>query len=87
MAYRPLLLNGPLLQIVIATLSGVLGLLATSALVVGYLLRKNSVLDSVLLGVAALGLFLPHLGANVIGLFILVGIYILQKRNKVTLVS
>ena len=82
MAYRPLLLNGPLPQIVIAIFSGVLGLLATSALVVGYFLNENNILDSVLLGVAALGLFLPHLGANVIGFFILVGVFILQKRSK-----
>lgn len=82
MAYRPLLLNGPLPQILIAVLSGVLGLFATSALVVGYLLKENSVLDSVLLAVAALGLFLPHTGANAVGLLLLITSLFLQKRAK-----
>jgi len=87
MAYRPLLLNGSLPDVMISVISGTLGLLALSSLTVMYLFKDNSIVDEVLLGMAALGLFLPHLGANVIGLFILVGIYILQKRNKVTLVS
>jgi TRAP transporter 4TM/12TM fusion protein len=82
MAYRPLLLNGPLLQIVIAILSGVLGLFATSALLVGYLFTKNRTLDSVLLGVAALGLFLPHTGANAVGLLLLITSLLLQRRAK-----
>ena len=82
MAYRPLLLNGPMLQVVIAILSGTLGLLAISSVVVGYLHRENTILEEIVLGVAAVGLFLPHLGANVVGLLIIVGLFALQKRDK-----
>lgn len=82
MAYRPLLLNGPLPQVIIAVMSGTLGLLALSSLTVMYLFKDNNIVDEILLGIAALGLFLPHLGANVIGFFILVGVFILQKRSK-----
>ena len=82
MAYRPLLLNGPLPEIIIAVMSGSLGLLALSSVTTGYLLKDNNIVDEILLGIAALGLFLPHLGANVIGLLILAGAFILQKRSK-----
>jgi len=82
MAYRPLLLNGPLPQVIIAVMSGTLGLLALSSVTTGYLFKDNNIVDEILLGIAALGLFLPHLGANVIGFFILVGAFILQKRSK-----
>jgi TRAP transporter 4TM/12TM fusion protein len=82
MAYRPLLLNGPLPQVIIAIMSGTLGLLAVSSLTTGYLFKDNNIVDEILLGIAALGLFLPHLGANVIGFFVLVGAFILQKRRK-----
>lgn len=79
MAYRPLLLNGPIPEVMISVISGLLGLLALSSLTVMYLFKDNNIVDEILLGIAALGLFLPHLGANIIGFLILVGIFILQK--------
>jgi TRAP transporter 4TM/12TM fusion protein len=82
MAYRPLLLNGPLPEVIIAVVSGTLGLLALSSLTTGYLFKDNNFVDDILLGIAALGLFLPHLGANGIGFLILVGAFFLQKRSK-----
>jgi TRAP-type uncharacterized transport system fused permease subunit len=82
MAYRPLLLNGPLPQVIIAVMSGTLGLLALSSLTVMYLLKDNNIVDEILLGIAALGLFFPHWGANVIGFFVLVGVFIFQERRK-----
>jgi TRAP-type uncharacterized transport system fused permease subunit len=63
-------------------MSGSLGLLALSSVTTGYLFKDNNTVDEILLGMAALGLFLPHSGANVIGFFILVGVSILQKRRK-----
>lgn len=82
MAYRPLLLNGSLPEIIIAVTSGALGLLALSSVTTMYFTKDNNIIDQVLLGIAALGLFLPYLGANVAGLFILVGVFILQRRSK-----
>ncbi|MBN2033973.1 MAG: TRAP transporter permease [Deltaproteobacteria bacterium] len=82
MAYRPLLLNGPLPDIILAMLSTTLGLLALSAVVVGYLVKRNSLVEGILLVLASLGLFLPYAAANGIGLILLLGVYYLQYKTK-----
>ncbi len=82
MAYRLLLLNGRLSETLPSVISGTLGLLALFPLIVIYLFKENSLVEEVLLGIAALGLFHPHLAAKAMGFFISLGIYILQRRSK-----
>lgn len=82
MAYRPLLLNGPTLEIAISVISGALGLLAASSVMVGYLKRENSPIEQILLILSALGLFLPHKGANIAGFLLLTSVYLWQRRSN-----
>jgi TRAP transporter 4TM/12TM fusion protein len=82
MAYRPLLLNGSLQDVVISALSVGVGLLTLSSLVVGFLFRENRAWEQVALGCSTVGLFLPSPLANGIGFLILLGLWFLQKRRR-----
>jgi TRAP transporter 4TM/12TM fusion protein len=80
MAYRPLLLNGPPLDVVIAVLSSTAGLLALSSLLVGYLARDNTIMHRVLVGISALALFVPFLAVNAVGGLLLLAVFLIQKK-------
>jgi len=82
MAYRPLLLNGPTVDVVIAVVSSSVGLMALSSMLVGFLARDNKILDRVLLGLSALALFVPDNAANLGGGLLLLGIFLIQKRKN-----
>jgi TRAP transporter 4TM/12TM fusion protein len=84
MAYRPLLLNGPPLEVVTAVLSSTAGLLALSSLLVGYLARDNTVWHRVLVGISALALFVPYHAVNVGGGFLLLLVFLIQKKMNRT---
>ena len=82
MAYRPLLLNGPTVDVVVAVLSGSLGLMALSSVLVGYLARDSTTLDRVLLGLSALALFVPGNAVNLMGGLLLLGVFLIQKKRN-----
>jgi len=82
MAYRPLLLNGPLLNVIVAIVSSILGLLAISSFVVGYLIRENTIFEEIMTVVAACGLFLPYLWINITGLILLSLVFLLHVKKK-----
>lgn len=82
MAYRPLLLNGPWIEVVIAVISTTIGLLALAALLVGFLVQRNTLFEKMMLVIASFGLFFPSNTANVIGLVFLIGVFILQYKRR-----
>jgi TRAP transporter 4TM/12TM fusion protein len=59
MAYRPLLGNGPPGQVILTMALTALGLIAFTACMEQYLLRKLSVIETGILGLAALAMFWP----------------------------
>ena len=79
--YRPLLLNGPVLDVVITIASCTLGLVVAACFLERYLFRKTRVFEQILLGISALLLFWPPLLCNVAGLLVLATAVFIQKRT------
>lgn len=86
--YAPqLLLVGSLGDIVLATGSSMIGVVALAGSVVGWLLRKASVLERILMMAAALNLIKPGLYTDMVGLGILLVVLGLQyfiKQNPIS---
>lgn len=85
MAYRPLLLDGQTMDVIIAMVSTTIGLLALSAVMVGFLVQRNRFLEEIVLVLASLGFFLPYVTANAIALVLLVAMFYVQYRRKAAL--
>jgi TRAP transporter 4TM/12TM fusion protein len=84
MAYRPLLGVGAdyqLLnwQVVLTMVTTFLGLLAFASGIERYVLRRTTILETVLLWLAALGLFWPQYWADIAGFGILTLVFVLQR--------
>lgn len=77
----PLLLVGSPLEIVWNTLVSALGVLAMAGAVMGYFGDKCKWYESLLLAVGALLLLKPGLITDLIGLCLVAGLYIFQKRR------
>ncbi len=69
--YTPILFNGPLPAVIETIVSCAIAIIAFAGMIQGYWLRRASVLHRVLLGAAAVALFVPYLTADLIGLVIL----------------
>ncbi|MBN1104128.1 MAG: TRAP transporter permease [Deltaproteobacteria bacterium] len=67
MAYRPLLGNGPPEQVILTMAVTALGLVAFAACLERYLLRNLSILEAVIVGVAALAMFWPIYWLSITG--------------------
>ena len=82
--YRPLLLNGPALDVVITIASCTLGLVVAACFLERYLFRKTKVFEQILLGVSAALLLWPPLLFNVAGVLALAIVVFMQKRTMPT---
>ncbi|MBW2038959.1 MAG: TRAP transporter permease [Deltaproteobacteria bacterium] len=81
MAYSPLLLDGPMPQVIRAILSGCLALMAFASLFERYLRRENTIPEQIMMGAAVLGFMWPYLWANITGLILLLTVFVLQMRK------
>jgi TRAP transporter 4TM/12TM fusion protein len=81
MAYRPLLLDGPWVEVLLTFITVSLGLLAVSSAAVGYLVRDNRAWEQWALGVSAVALFHPSPLANGMGFLILLGLWLWQRKR------
>ncbi len=81
MAYRPLLLNGPPLEVVATIAATTAGLVSFAAALDRYLLRRATWLETGLFVLAALALFWPGLGTDLVG-YTLLGIAVLLQRTR-----
>ena len=70
-AYTPLLLNGPLPNVIETCVSATIGIIAYAGMMQGYWLRMASVIDRVILGLAAFCLFVPNIYSDLAGLLLL----------------
>lgn len=89
-AYTPLLFEGPVYQVLATAVSATLGLMAFTATMQGYLLRKLFLWERGLLGLATLGLLWPYTTFRIGGLLILAALYLPQKltaRREVSLTT
>jgi TRAP-type uncharacterized transport system fused permease subunit len=78
-AYTPLLFEGPVHEVLVTAVSATFGLMAFTATMQGYYLRKLFHWERGLLGLATLGLLWPNTTFRIVGFLILGSIYTGQK--------
>ena len=74
MAYRPLLCNGPATEVVMTMLFTTIGLVAFTSFLERYLFKPLNLLETGLMGAAALALFWPDYLLSTAGAVVLAGI-------------
>jgi TRAP-type uncharacterized transport system fused permease subunit len=79
--YTPLLLDGPLPAIIETIASVTVGFVAFAGMMQGFWLRRTPFSERVLLGLAAVCLFIPSIYTDLVGLAILAGVTVLNRRH------
>lgn len=79
--YRPILLNGPWLDVSISLISTTLGHIAFACCLEGFIFRKTVTYERILLGFTALFLIWPGYKSDLIGLLVFGLLIYLQKRS------
>jgi TRAP transporter 4TM/12TM fusion protein len=81
--YQPALLGrGDIGQILIALTTGLIGVVAISAAIQGWLLARAGCLARTVLLAAGFGLFWPSLSSNAVGLLLLAAVALTQLRDR-----
>jgi len=78
-AYTPLLFEGPVIEVIITALSGLIGLFGFTVCWEGYLLRKMNIGERAIIVLATVFLFWPENLFKALGFIILASIYIFQR--------
>jgi TRAP-type uncharacterized transport system fused permease subunit len=81
--YTPMLLNGPTSAIVETIASATIGFIAYAGMMQGFWFRRAVVLERVLLGLAAVCLFIPSIYTDLVGLAILAGVTVINRKHPV----
>ncbi|GAA4759480.1 TRAP transporter permease [Streptomyces sanyensis] len=81
MAYSPLLLNGPVTEVVLAVVTGLLGLLAFAVAIEGFWLRRTTLLERLAAVAATCLLLSPYLVADVIGAALVLAVVATQLKG------
>jgi TRAP transporter 4TM/12TM fusion protein len=90
MAYRPLLGNGPPGQVILTMVLTALGLIAFTACMEQYLVRKLSIIETGIVGLAALAMLWPIYWLSIVGAVLFLAILAfqwLQARRTATVES
>jgi len=80
--YTPILLNGPLAQVIETIASSAIGFIAFAGMMQGYWLRRTGIAERVLLGFAALCLFIPNIATDLLGIAVLAGVSFVNRRKE-----
>jgi TRAP-type uncharacterized transport system fused permease subunit len=78
--YTPILLNGPVADVVATVVTCTIGIIAYAGMMQGFWLRMASWIHRFMLGAAALLLFIPNFYADAAGIALLVIVTILNLR-------
>ncbi len=81
-AYTPILLNGPLLNVIETIISATIGIIAFSGMMQGYWLRMANVLDRLILGIAAFCLFVPSIYTDLAGIGLLALVTVMNLKRE-----
>jgi len=82
-AYTPLLLTGPVPNIIETVISCTIAIIAFAGMMQGYWLRRANPFDRLLLGLGAFCLFVPNIYSDVLGLgFLAVATFFNLKREE-----
>jgi TRAP transporter 4TM/12TM fusion protein len=84
-AYTPMLMNGPIEKVVITWISATLGTIAFGALTIGYLQRRTTILEWLILAAATVLCYLPSLWSDAVGIGLLAALWMLQPRIELSL--
>jgi TRAP-type uncharacterized transport system fused permease subunit len=79
--YTPLLLNGTTTAIIETVVSAAIGFIAYAGMMQGFWFKRAVVLERVLLGLAAVCLFIPNIFTDLAGLAILAGVTVLNRKH------
>jgi TRAP transporter 4TM/12TM fusion protein len=79
--YTPILLNGPLINIVETMVSCTIGMISFAGMMQGFWLNRTSVYERLLLGIGSICLFFPSVTMDLLGLIILVGVTIYNRKK------
>lgn len=79
--YTPILFNGALPQVMETIASCAIGMVAYAGMMQGYWFRRAGVVERVLLGFAALCLFIPDIFSDLIGIGLLILATMINRRN------
>lgn len=79
--YTHILLTGTFQQNVWAIVSATLGILLVSVVATGYFVVRTTILEWLLLAVAALLAFIPSAGTMISGVIMFAGVYVWQRRR------
>jgi len=82
MAYNPLLLDGPLWEVLRTIVSATLGLISSAAFLEGYLFRKTTWWEWMLLGASGVLLFWPGYWQDALGLILFIVVVAVQKTPR-----
>jgi len=74
MAYRPLLCNGPASEVIMTMFFTTIGLIAFTSFLERFLFKRLSLMETLLMGSAALALFWPNYLISCAGTLLLAGI-------------
>ena len=78
--YTPILLNGPVFEVVLTVISSIIAIIAYAGMMQGYWLRVASVLHRILLGAGAVLLFIPNIYADIAGLVVLAVVTVINLK-------
>lgn len=81
-AYTPLLLTGPLPNIIETVISVIIGIIAYAGMMQGYWLRMANIGDRILLGLGAVCLFVPNIYSDMAGLAILAAVTFMNLKRE-----
>ncbi|THE13305.1 TRAP transporter fused permease subunit [Bacillus timonensis] len=78
-----LLLEGPLVEIILAFFTAVVGVVSLSAGIIGRFQTETSVLDRTLLIISGLLLIYPHILFSCLGIILFIFVIIVQKKRQI----
>ncbi len=79
--YTPILFNGTPAQVIETMVSSAMGFVAYAGMMQGYWLRRASIAERVVLGFGALCLFVPNIYSDILGLAVLTGVTLVNRRK------
>lgn len=80
--YTPILFNGPPAQVIETMASSAIGFIAYGGMMQGYWLKRASIVERVVLGFGALCLFIPSIYSDILGVAVLAGVTLMNRRKQ-----
>ena len=79
--YTPILLDGPWPKVMETMVSSLIGIIAYAGMMQGYWIKRTSLLERFLLGVAAVCLFVPNIYSDMMGVLLLILITLVNRKK------